>query len=449
MQPFHFTNTQALLDQLDAVVNDVSARLGVDKVSLFAWSRGNLVVGPYSYLHPEKVQNVVFFAGSYKDVFPANPPNPLPQPGPSLEVLDRAHVEATWTSQVDNVAFPGQQDPAIRDPIWESLMARDPLGSTWGTNGIQRFPSADYWGWNAVQHQASRVTVPALVLNGLVDTMSTPATAVQLYNDLGSEKKVLIEVDGGSHFMVWEGSTSPTWKGPHATLQDAVVQWITSETYQGATTGTFDVHADGSITQASSFAVSGFPSSTTAGVAGSFTVRAKNSDDATATGYLGTVHFSSSDTAAALPADYTFTLADQGVHTFSATLKTAGTQSLTATDRTTASLIGSQTDITVNPAAANQFTISASSTVTTGVPFSLTVKVEDSYGNVVTGYTGTIHFSSTDTTATLPVDYTFTAADKGVHTFTGLVLRTKGKQTITITDILNDSLTGSVIENVL
>src|SRR5262245_43262999 len=245
--PFHFTNTQALLDQLDAVVNDVRVRLGVNKVSLLGSSRGGLVVGPYSYLHPEKVQNVVFNSSGYN--FPANPPDQLPQPGPSLEIRDRAGVEGDWTRQVDNVAFPGQQDPAILDPIWQSLMAHDPLGSTWGTNGLLRFPSSDYWGWNPDQHQASRVTVPALVLIGQLDATlpAGPATAVRLYNDLGSEKKVLIKVDGGSHYMVWEGFTSPTWRGPHATLQDAVVQWMTSETYQGSATGTFFVHADGSI----------------------------------------------------------------------------------------------------------------------------------------------------------------------------------------------------------
>jgi pimeloyl-ACP methyl ester carboxylesterase len=245
--PFHFTNTSALVDQLDAVIDDVRDRLGVDKVSLFAWSRGGLVVGPYTYLHPQKVKNVVFDASAYN--FAANPPDPLPQPGPSLQVQDRAHAEAAWTNQVDNVDFPGQQDPAILDPIWQSLMARDPLGSTWGTNGLMRFPSADYWGWNPNQHQASLVTVPALVLTGLLDTTVPPATEVQLYNDLGSDKKVLIKVDGGSHYMVWEGSTSPTWKGPHSTVQDAVVQWITSETYRGATSGTFEVHADGRIQQ--------------------------------------------------------------------------------------------------------------------------------------------------------------------------------------------------------
>jgi hypothetical protein len=67
----------------------------------------------------------------------------------------------------------------------------------------------------------------------------------------------------------------------------------------------------------------------------------------------------------------------------------------------------------------------------------------------VTGYRGTITFRSSDQTAKLPRNYTFTAADQGVHTFTGLVLRKKGKQTITMTDTLNSSLTSSVLIDVL
>jgi len=130
-------------------------------------------------------------------------------------------------------------------------------------------------------------------------------------------------------------------------------------------------------------------------------------------------------------------------------LKTAGTQSITAKDTATVALSGSEGGITVNPAAASQFLISAPASVRSGKAFSLTITVQDAYGNVVTGYTGTIHFTSTDSTASLPANYTFTAADKGVHTFTGLVLRKKGNQTITITDTLNSSLTGSVVENVL
>ncbi len=78
--------------------------------------------------------------------------------------------------------------------------------------------------------------------------------------------------------------------------------------------------------------ISGFPSSTGAGNPQTFTVTIQNADGTTDTGYTGTVHFTSSDPQAVLPADYTFTAANAGVCTFTATLKTAGTQSITATD---------------------------------------------------------------------------------------------------------------------
>jgi hypothetical protein len=57
-------------------------------------------------------------------------------------------------------------------------------------------------------------------------------------------------------------------------------------------------------------------------------------------GYVGTVHFTSSDRAAGLPADYTYKASDKGVATLSATLNTVGTQTLTATDKKPGSIKG-------------------------------------------------------------------------------------------------------------
>ena len=233
-----------------------------------------------------------------------------------------------------------------------------------------------------------------------------------------------------------------------ATLKTAGTQSITAtDTVTASLTGT-----DSGITvnpaAASALSVTGFPSPITAGVAGSFTVTARDPFGNIATGYTGTVRFTSSDGKASLPANYTFTAADAGVHGFSATLKTAGAQSITATDTNTASINGTDAGIAVNPAAAFQFVITAPTSVTADTRFTLTVKVEDAYGNVVTGYRGTIHFSSTDSTASLPRNYTFSATDQGVHTFTGLILRKTGRQKITITDTLNSSLTASVIIDV-
>ncbi len=243
--------------------------------------------------------------------------------------------------------------------------------------------------------------------------------------------------DAGVHAFI-NGMTLKTAGGQSITATDTVTNSIT---------GNSAVTVSSAV--ASTMSVAGFPSSATAGVAGNFTVMLKDAYSNVATGYTGTVRFTSSDTKASLPANYTFTAADAGVHTFSATLKTAGTQSIKVTDTTSVSLTSTDGGITVNAAVASKFIISAPSSVTAGVAFGLTLTVEDAYGNVVKGYIGTVHFSSTDNRATLPANYTFTAADNGVHTFTGLVLRKRGTQKITITDTLNSSLTGSVTENVL
>jgi hypothetical protein len=80
-------------------------------------------------------------------------------------------------------------------------------------------------------------------------------------------------------------------------------------------------------TQVTSLKVSGFPVTITVGADGNFTVTAKNADGTKNTNYRGTVHFTSSDPQAVLPADYTFTAADGGIHNFSVTLKTASSQS--------------------------------------------------------------------------------------------------------------------------
>ena len=96
--------------------------------------------------------------------------------------------------------------------------------------------------------------------------------------------------------------------------------------------------------------------------------------------------------------------------------------------------------------AASRLSISGPSSVSAGVAFSITVSAYDAYGNLATGYVGTVHFSSSDPRAALPVNYTFTSGpggDNGVHTFTGLVLRKKGTQTLTLTDTLTSTVTGT------
>ncbi len=196
-----------------------------------------------------------------------------------------------------------------------------------------------------------------------------------------------------------------------------------------------------SAAAAATFTLSGYPAAT-AGTTHTFTVTARDAFGNVASSYRGTVRFSSSDAQAGLPANYTFVAGDAGLHTFTATLKTAGAQSLTATDTVTASVTGTQTGIVISPAAAALFQISAPTSVKGGTAFTITVTALDAYGNVATGYRGTVHFTSSDKHAILPTNYTFVSGDNGVHTFT-VTLRSRRTQSITATDTLDRSVTGS------
>src|ERR1700730_1673369 len=88
---------------------------------------------------------------------------------------------------------------------------------------------------------------------------------------------------------------------------------------------------------ATHFSVSG-PASGAVGFAIIFTVTALDASNGVVTNYSGTVRFTSSDPAAALPHNLTLM---NGTGAFSATLNTAGIQTISATDALLASLTGS------------------------------------------------------------------------------------------------------------
>ena len=197
------------------------------------------------------------------------------------------------------------------------------------------------------------------------------------------------------------------------------------------------------VGSAATFAVAGYPSPTVSGVSHTFTVTAKDSGGNTATGYTGTVHFTSSDGAAVLPADYTFTAGDNGTHTFNATLKTLGTQSITATDTVTGTITGTQTgiNVTAGPAATLVVAGYPSPTVAgVATPSPSPPRTRTATPRPATPAPSTSPAATA--TAVLPANYTFVAGDNGTHTFTA-TLKTRGTQSITATDTVTGSITGS------
>jgi hypothetical protein len=97
----------------------------------------------------------------------------------------------------------------------------------------------------------------------------------------------------------------------------------------------------------------------------------------------------------------------------------------------------------VSIGASPSFDLTAPATAASGTSFNFTVTAENPVGTSTdTSFTGTVHFTSSDSQAVLPADYAFTPTDNGTQTF-GATLKTTGSQTITATDLVNGAVTGN------
>jgi uncharacterized protein (TIGR03437 family) len=300
---------------------------------------------------------------------------------------------------------------------------------------------------SSITGTSGTITVNAAAATKFVVSAASPETVGTAFNVTVTAQDQFGNTATGYAGTVHFTSTDPSATLPaNSTLTNGVGTFSVTLKTPGARTITATDTVTSSITgtsnsitvnpgAATTFVVTA-PSSGTAGTAFNFTVTALDQFGNTATGYAGTVHFTSTDGLATLPANSTLT---NGVGTFSATLKTAGNQTITATDTVTSSITGTSNTIAITPAAASHFSVTAPGSAVPNDSFNFTVTALDQFNNTATGYSGTVHFTSSDGSATLPANSTLT---NGVGTFSA-TLKTAGNQTITATDTVNSSITGT------
>lgn len=159
-----------------------------------------------------------------------------------------------------------------------------------------------------------------------------------------------------------------------------------------------------------------------------------------ATNYGGQVRFASTDPTDVLPPAGAFTA---GVRTVDLAFTRSGSHVAQVEDPSAAIPFATTTRVAVGSAAAFRVDIAQANQATTaGIPEAFTATVFDFFHNVVTGYTGTLHFAATDPAAVLPADFTFGAGDAGTHDFQA-TLKTAGKVTVSASDAVAAAVTGS------
>ncbi len=210
-------------NDIGAVVDHLRALRGVDKVSLVAWSQGGPRAGGFTARNPDKVARLVVLAPAYNRAGPLDAPSPLPTGNASMNVQSHADFTANWDRQV---GCPDQYDPAASASVWSEMLASDPVGATWGT-GMRRAPQVPTWGFN--QAVVTKMQTPFLMVAGIHDKQVPPERVRELFADLGSKEKVLIDLGCTSHNAMWERN--------HLMLFRASLEWLRDGKVNGMSAG--------------------------------------------------------------------------------------------------------------------------------------------------------------------------------------------------------------------
>ena len=220
--PRQLTTIQSDWDDIGAVVDYVRALRRVDKVSLIGWSLGGPRAGGYAGQHPEKVQKLVLLAPAYNRNASAGPPAQMPASA-AFNTQSRDDFNANWDRQV---GCPDQYERATSDSVWAEMMASDPVGATWGP-GVRRAPQTAVWGWTPAL--AGKTMIPTLLIAAIHDRQVPPQRVQELFADLGSKEKVLLDLGCSSHNAMWERN--------HLLMFKASLDWLASSTVNGAKDG--------------------------------------------------------------------------------------------------------------------------------------------------------------------------------------------------------------------
>jgi pimeloyl-ACP methyl ester carboxylesterase len=221
--PHQMTTIASDWNDIGAVVDYVRTLRCVDKLNLIGWSLGGPRAGGYAAQHPDKVQALVLLAPAYNRAARSDPPEQVPASGAAMNTQSLAEFTANWDRQV---GCPDQYDRGTHDAVWAAMIASDPVGATWGS-GVRRAPGTTTWGWTTAA--AAKMMMPVLMVSGAHDKQVAPERVRELYSDLGSPRKVFVDLACSSHNAMWEKN--------HLLLFGASLEWFTKGTVNGEKDG--------------------------------------------------------------------------------------------------------------------------------------------------------------------------------------------------------------------
>ncbi len=216
------TTIESDWDDIDAVVDYIRELRDVERLHLVGWSLGGPRAGGYAARNPDKVARMVLLAPAYSRNRASERPE-LPVAGPAFSKQSASDFTANWDRQS---VCEGQYQSGAANAIWQAMLESDPVGATWGS-GVRRAPRTTVWGWGP--EVVAQTQTPMLLVAPIHDAQIPVRLVRELYEDLGSEEKVLVDLACSSHNAMWEIN--------HNILFEDSREWLREGTVDGRSRG--------------------------------------------------------------------------------------------------------------------------------------------------------------------------------------------------------------------
>jgi pimeloyl-ACP methyl ester carboxylesterase len=191
---------------LDAVIDFVRKRRGIDKVTLLGWSWGTTLMATYTTRHPAKVEKLVLYAPQFvRDNAKSGPPPAAPKT--AYRTVTRAQARERWLNGVPAAARDSLIPPGWFEAWADATFATDPRGggqSLRAPNGILLDSSNSYW-IGKPYYDPEQIMVPTLLIVGEWDADTPSYMAKALHERLSKAPyKRLAIVPEGTHTVLLE-----------------------------------------------------------------------------------------------------------------------------------------------------------------------------------------------------------------------------------------------------
>ena len=208
-------NTETAVRDIEAVVEHILQRRGIEKLNLLGWSWGTTTMGSYAAQNPQRVNKLVLYAPLWLRKEPLKlPPGPLP----AYRTVTRDAAKQRWFNGVPPEKTKGLIPEGWFEAWVDATFATDPVGARQNPP-VLRAPNGiiddvqNFWAAGKPKYDPSKITAPTLIIHAEWD-QDTPAYMSQALFPLltNAAFKRYIVIGEGTHTVIMEKNRAQLFK---------------------------------------------------------------------------------------------------------------------------------------------------------------------------------------------------------------------------------------------